>query len=73
MPSPDEPGGKAMLEALDRANLFVVPLDDRREWYRYHHLFADVLRARLAEEAPELVRALHAPRQRLVRGARRPG
>ena len=35
-----------MLEALDRGNLFVVPLDDRREWYRYHHLFADVLRAR---------------------------
>ncbi len=37
-------GGRAMLEALDRGNLFVVPLDDRREWYRYHHLFADVLR-----------------------------
>jgi ATP/maltotriose-dependent transcriptional regulator MalT len=36
-------GGKAMLEALDRANLFLVPLDDRRRWYRYHHLFADVL------------------------------
>jgi LuxR family maltose regulon positive regulatory protein len=33
-------GGRAMLEALDRANLFLVPLDDRREWYRYHHLFA---------------------------------
>ena len=36
-------GGKAMLEALDRGNLFVVPLDDRRRWYRYHHLFADVV------------------------------
>ena len=36
-------GGKAMLEALDRANLFLVPLDDRRQWYRYHQLFADVL------------------------------
>src|SRR5439155_10579578 len=35
-------GGNATLEALDRANLFVVPLDDRRRWYRYHHLFADV-------------------------------
>ena len=33
-------GGKAMLEALDRRNLFLVPLDDRRRWYRYHHLFA---------------------------------
>jgi LuxR family maltose regulon positive regulatory protein len=45
-----QPGGKAMLESLDRANLFVVPLDDRRRWYRYHHLFANVLRIRLADE-----------------------
>ena len=52
-------GGKAMLEALDRGNLFLVPLDDRRQWYRYHHLFADVLRARLSDESPELVRELH--------------
>jgi len=52
-------GGKAMLEALDRGNLFLVPLDDRRQWYRYHHLFADVLRARLAEESPALVDVLH--------------
>ena len=46
-------GGKAMLEALDRANLFLVPLDNRRQWYRYHHLFADVLRARLLDEQPD--------------------
>ncbi|HEX5095933.1 MAG TPA: LuxR C-terminal-related transcriptional regulator, partial [Acidimicrobiia bacterium] len=52
-------GGKATLEALDRANLFLVALDDRRTWYRYHHLFADVLRARLADEHPELIPALH--------------
>ena len=52
-------GGKAMLEALDRGNLFLVALDDRRQWYRYHHLFADVLRARLAEESPDLVDVLH--------------
>jgi LuxR family maltose regulon positive regulatory protein len=39
-------GGRAMLEALDRGNLFLVPLDDRRQWYRYHHLFADDLQAR---------------------------
>jgi LuxR family maltose regulon positive regulatory protein len=51
--------GRAMLEALDRANLFVIPLDARREWYRYHHLFVDVLRARLADEAPETVPHLH--------------
>ena len=44
--------GKAMLDALDRANLFLVPLDDGRRWYRYHHLFADVLRARLLDEHP---------------------
>jgi ATP-dependent transcriptional regulator len=52
-------GGKAMLEALDRANLFLVPLDDRRRWYRYHQLFADVLRARLLDEQPGWVPDLH--------------
>src|SRR5947209_20400439 len=51
--------GKAMLEALERGNLFVVPLDDRRRWYRYHHLFADVLRARLLDEQPDHVPELH--------------
>jgi LuxR family transcriptional regulator, maltose regulon positive regulatory protein len=53
-------GGKSALEALERGNLFLVPLDDRRQWYRYHHLFADVLRAHLladhADEVPELHR-----------------
>ena len=52
-------GGKAMLEALDRKNLFLVPLDDRRRWYRYHHLFADVLRARLVDEQPDTMPELH--------------
>lgn len=52
-------GGKATLENLERANLFVVPLDDRRQWYRYHHLFADVLKAHLLDEEPELVPTLH--------------
>ena len=52
-------GGKAMLEALDRGNLFLVPLDDRRRWYRYHHLFADVLQARLHDEQPGQVPGLH--------------
>jgi LuxR family maltose regulon positive regulatory protein len=55
----DQAGGKAMLEALDRGNLFLVPLDDRRRWYRYHHLFADVLRARLLDEGLELAPELH--------------
>ena len=52
-------GGKAMLERLDRGNLFLVPLDDRREWYRYHHLFVDLLRARLLDEQSEIVPELH--------------
>jgi LuxR family maltose regulon positive regulatory protein len=52
-------GGKATLEALDRGNLFLVALDDRRRWYRYHQLFADVLRARLIDEQPELAPELH--------------
>ncbi len=51
--------GKRMLEALDRSNLFVVPLDDQRQWYRYHHLFADVLRAHAREEQPEQMPTLH--------------
>jgi LuxR family transcriptional regulator, maltose regulon positive regulatory protein len=54
-----EAGGRAMLEKLDRANLFVVPLDDRRCWYRFHHLFAEVLRARLVDEDPERLPLLH--------------
>ena len=52
-------GGKAMLERLERANLLVIPLDDRRQWYRYHHLFADVLRAHLEEEQTEQIPDLH--------------
>ena len=54
-----EASSKAMLEILDRGNMFLVPLDDRRRWYRYHHLFADVLRARLLDEQPDVVPALH--------------
>src|SRR5919106_4547110 len=52
-------GGRTTLQALDRGNLFVVPLDDRRHWYRYHHLFADVLRAQLVDERTEDVADLH--------------
>jgi len=61
--SPDDASaarsGKAMLETLDRANLFLVPLDDRRTWYRYHHLFGDVLQSHLLEERPGDVPELH--------------
>ncbi len=52
-------GGKAMLAALERANLFLIPLDDRRRWYRYHQLFADVLRSRLLDVQPDDVADLH--------------
>ncbi len=54
-----EPGGRATLEALDRANLFLVPLDDIRHWYRYHHLFADMLQAHLHDERPDEIDDLH--------------
>ncbi len=51
--------GQAQLEALERGNFFVVPLDDNRHWFRYHHLFADVLAAHLRAEQPEQVSTLH--------------
>ena len=51
--------GRAMLETLDRDNLFLLPLDDQRRWYRYHHLFADMLQARLLDERPDEVLGLH--------------
>ncbi|HEU6443454.1 MAG TPA: LuxR C-terminal-related transcriptional regulator [Gaiellaceae bacterium] len=47
------------LETLERTNCFVVPLDHHREWYRYHHLFRDVLLFELDRLEPELVPALH--------------
>jgi LuxR family maltose regulon positive regulatory protein len=47
------------LQAFERANLFVVALDDERRWYRYHHLFAELLQARLQERQPESVPDLH--------------
>ncbi len=51
--------GNARLEALERGNFFVVPLDDKRHWYRYHHLFAEVLSAQLLAEQPAQVAPLH--------------
>jgi LuxR family maltose regulon positive regulatory protein len=51
--------GREMLEWLERANLFVVPLDSQRAWYRYHHLFASLLRQRLSRTEPALVPELH--------------
>jgi LuxR family maltose regulon positive regulatory protein len=51
--------GQAMLEQVERAGLFLVPLDEVRGWWRYHHLFADLLQARLQQERPGRVPALH--------------
>jgi LuxR family transcriptional regulator, maltose regulon positive regulatory protein len=48
-----------LLEQAERANLFLVPLDEVRGWWRYHHLFADLLQARLQQERPERVEELH--------------
>ena len=51
--------GQEMLEYLEARNLFLIPLDDRREWYRYHHLFAELLRSRLERRGSATVVALH--------------
>jgi LuxR family maltose regulon positive regulatory protein len=52
-------GSAQVLVQLERSNLFLVPLDDRREWYRYHHLFAQLLRLELASRDPALLPTLH--------------
>jgi LuxR family maltose regulon positive regulatory protein len=51
--------GQETLAYLERANLFIVPLDNERRWYRYHHLFGELLRQRLHQQQPELVPDLH--------------
>jgi LuxR family transcriptional regulator, maltose regulon positive regulatory protein len=55
----DTTGSAKVLESLAESNLLLVPLDRRREWYRYHHLFRDLLRAELRRREPELVPELH--------------
>ena len=52
-------GSAAVLTELERSNLFLVPLDRRREWFRYHHLFGELLRHELTLEAPGEVAELH--------------
>jgi LuxR family maltose regulon positive regulatory protein len=54
-----ESNGKMMLESLERANLFITPLDHEGMWYRYHHLFAEVLRTHLQRAEPNRVQDLH--------------
>jgi LuxR family maltose regulon positive regulatory protein len=55
----EKPGGQATLEQLEKANLFLVPLDADRLWYRYHHLFADLLRRQLQASEPRIAPKLH--------------
>jgi LuxR family maltose regulon positive regulatory protein len=52
-------GSAAELEEIERANLFLVPLDHHRGWYRYHHFFRDLLQRELSEHEPDLVPVLH--------------
>ncbi len=53
------PGGQALLERLENANLFLLPLDYERRWYRYHPLFGELLRAQLEKSYPDEVALLH--------------
>jgi len=53
------PGGQKLLEQVEQAGLFLVPLDEVRGWWRYHHLFADLLRVRLQQQQPEQIPALY--------------
>lgn len=59
MAGPDPASSQHLLEEVERANLFVVPLDEHRHWYRYHDLFREALLARLQARQPELVPLLH--------------
>ena len=55
----DRAGSQALLEQVEQAGLFLVPLDEVRGWWRYHHLFDDLLRARLQQEQPARLAQLH--------------
>lgn len=55
---PNEPAAR-ILDYLDRANLFLIPLDHERRWYRYHHLFADLLATQLQRLQPSILSSLH--------------
>jgi LuxR family maltose regulon positive regulatory protein len=57
--SPNHSDGHTLLDQLVKSNLFIVPLDDERRWYRYHHLFADLLRYRLQREQASTIPDLH--------------
>ena len=54
-----QPRGRATLEELERRDMFLLPLDDDREWFRYHHLFAEYLRQHLRRDHPDRIVPLH--------------
>lgn len=56
----DLSGSQAILDELDKSNLFIVSLDSERQWYRYHHLFSEFLRGRLKQYGAEQIQELHA-------------
>lgn len=55
----DQKDSQNILDDMERANLFIIPLDTKRQWYRYHHLFADLLRQRLNHQHPDKLTLLH--------------
>jgi LuxR family maltose regulon positive regulatory protein len=55
----EAPNSQEMLEHLEQADVFLVPLDETRTWYRYHHLFAEFLQERLRQKDPEQAKRLH--------------
>ena len=55
----DDQGSARELDKIERSNLFLVPLDHKREWHRYHHLFRDLLQRELVEREPHLLGPLH--------------
>jgi LuxR family maltose regulon positive regulatory protein len=55
----DSRDSQAMLLRLEKSNMFLVPMDDERRWYRYHHLFSDMLQLRLKQTNPEIIPVLH--------------
>ncbi len=55
----EKTGSYGMLKQIEQANLFVIALDEQRQWYRYHHLFAEFLRVQLHRQYPEQVKSIH--------------
>jgi LuxR family maltose regulon positive regulatory protein len=55
----NQPDGQEILDLLVRTNLFILPLDKDRQWYRYHHLFADLLQKQLTQKRPGFIHELH--------------